>query len=53
MCKGDDVNCPHFEQHYAAFKEDLNLERRGFLRSGVFAAGGLAACGDDGGPIGS
>lgn len=49
MCKGDNVNCPQFEAHYAAFKEDLNIERRGFLRSGLFAAGGLAAFGAAGG----
>ena len=49
MCKGDDVNCPHFEAHYKSFKEDLNVERRGFLRGGLFAASGLAAFGATGG----
>ena len=49
MCKGDDVNCPHFEEHYQKFREDLNVERRGFLRSSLFAAGGLGALGAAGG----
>lgn len=49
MCKGDDVHCPHFEAHYKAFREDLNPERRSFLKSGVLAAGGLAAFGAAGG----
>ncbi|MCI5077844.1 acetamidase/formamidase family protein [Oricola sp.] len=49
MCKGDDVHCPHFEEHYATFKEDMNAERRSFLRSGLFAAGGLSAIGAAGG----
>src|SRR5690606_5101894 len=45
MCKGDDVNCPQFEAHYKAFREDLNVERRSFLKSSLFAAGGVAALG--------
>lgn len=45
MCHGDDVNCPHFAAHYKTFKEDLNVERRGFLKSSFAAAGGLAALG--------
>src|SRR4051812_37967622 len=49
MCKGDDVNCPQFEAHYRSFKEDLNVERRSFLKSGFLAAGGLAALGAGGG----
>ena len=49
MCKGDDVNCPQFEAHYRSFKEDLNVERRGFLKSSFLAAGGLAAIGAGGG----
>src|SRR5690606_469308 len=43
------VNCAHFEAHYKQFKEDLNPERRSFLKSGVLAAGGLAAFGAAGG----
>jgi acetamidase/formamidase len=49
MCKGDDVNCPRFEEHAKTFREDLNAERRGFLKSSVLAAGGLAAVGAAGG----
>ena len=45
MCHGDDVNCPHFAAHYKTFKEDMNVERRGFLKSSFAAAGGLAALG--------
>lgn len=49
MCKGDDVNCPQFEAHFAAFRSELNSERRSFLRGGLFAAGGIAALGATGG----
>lgn len=49
MCRGDDVNCPEFEKHYRSFREDLSAERRGFLKGGLFAAGGLAAVGGSGG----
>lgn len=45
MCLGDDVNCPQFAAHYQKFKQDLNHERRSFLKSGFLAAGGLAAFG--------
>ncbi len=48
MCRGDDANCPHFEEHYKTFREDLDHERRGFLRSSFAAAGGLAAIGAGG-----
>ena len=45
MCQGDDVTCPHFELHYRALKDQLNAERRGFLKSSFVAAGGLATLG--------
>ena len=45
MCRGDDVNCPHFEDHLRALNADLSSERRGFLKGSLFAAGGLAALG--------
>jgi len=43
MCQGDDVTCPEFEAHRAALRDDLNAERRAFLRSGFVATGGAAA----------
>lgn len=49
MCRGDDVNCPNFEAHFKAFREDINPGRRDFLRNGVLGAGGLAAVGAVGG----
>jgi acetamidase/formamidase len=42
MCAGDDHNCPQFELHRQKLIEDLDAERRGFLKS-AFAAGGAAA----------
>jgi acetamidase/formamidase len=42
MCAGDDHNCPHFELHRQELIEDLDAERRGFLKS-AFATGGAAA----------
>jgi acetamidase/formamidase len=42
MCFGDDVNCPDFEAHFKAFKEEIDPGRRGFLRSGMLGIGGLA-----------
>jgi acetamidase/formamidase len=49
MCRGDDVNCPDFEEHCQTFREGLNAERRSFLKSSAFGAGGLAAIGAAGG----
>jgi len=43
MCQGDDSNCPEFEAHRAAFKNDFRAERRAFLRSRFVATGGAAA----------
>ncbi|HEY0292287.1 MAG TPA: acetamidase/formamidase family protein, partial [Hansschlegelia sp.] len=45
MCQGDDATCPQFELHYRALKDNLDAERRGFLKSGFVAAGGLATLG--------
>jgi acetamidase/formamidase len=42
MCAGNDQNCPQFELHRQKLIEDLDAERRGFLKS-AFAAGGAAA----------
>ncbi|MGQ9369183.1 acetamidase/formamidase family protein [Azospirillum sp. ST 5-10] len=49
MCRGDDVTCPDFQAHRKAFQDDIDAERRGFLRSGVYATGGLAALAGAGG----
>lgn len=43
MCQGDDATCPQFQLHYRKFKEELNAERRGFLKSAFVATGGAAA----------
>jgi acetamidase/formamidase len=43
MCAGDDSNCPNFEQHRQQLIDDLDTERRGFLRSAFVAGGGAAA----------
>jgi acetamidase/formamidase len=42
MCAGDDHNCPQFELHRQKLLDDLDAERRGFLKS-AFMAGGRAA----------
>jgi acetamidase/formamidase len=43
MCAGDDVNCPQFEQHRQKLLDDLDAERRRFLKSAFVASGGAAA----------
>ena len=43
MCAGDDQTCPHFELHRKKLLEDLDHERRGFLKSAFVAGGGAAA----------
>jgi len=43
MCRGDDITCPDFEQHYVAFRGELDHERRRFLKSAFVAGGGAAA----------
>jgi acetamidase/formamidase len=42
MCAGDDHNCPDFELHRRQLLEQLDSERRSFLKS-AFVAGGAAA----------
>src|SRR5258708_22442457 len=42
MCSGDDHNCPQFELHRQKLLEELDSERRSFLKS-AFAASGSAA----------
>ena len=43
MCAGDDQNCPEFELHRQKLLDDLDAERRGFLKSAFAATGGAAA----------
>ena len=43
MCSGDDHNCPQFELHRKKLLEDLDSERRSFLKSAFVAGGGAAA----------
>jgi hypothetical protein len=42
MCAGDDQACPQFELHRQKLLEDLDHERRGFLKSAFVAGGGAA-----------
>ena len=43
MCGGDDRSCPDFELHRQKLLEDLDAERRSFLKSAFLAGGGAAA----------
>ena len=43
MCAGDDQTCLQFELHRKKLLEDLDHERRGFLKSAFVAGGGAAA----------
>jgi acetamidase/formamidase len=43
MCEGDDRNCPQFEQHRQKLLDELDAERRSFLKSAFVASGGAAA----------
>jgi hypothetical protein len=43
MCAGDDQACPQFELHRQKLLEDLDHERRAFLKSAYVASGGAAA----------
>src|SRR5215471_9471437 len=43
MCRGDDRRCPDFELHQQELLDDLDTERRSFLKSAFLAGGGAAA----------
>src|SRR5437764_12064228 len=43
MCTGDDHDCPEFELHRQKLLEDLDCERRGFLKSALVGSGAAAA----------
>ena len=51
MCAGDDRNCPQFELHRQKLLDDLDAERRAFLKSAFVATGGAAALGATGGSL--
>src|SRR5260370_13653057 len=43
MCRGDDRDCPQFELPRQKLLDELDAERRSFLKSAFFATGGAAA----------
>ena len=43
MCAGDDRDCPDFELHRQKLLDELDTERRSFLKSAFLAGGGAAA----------
>jgi hypothetical protein len=43
MCAGDDHNCPQFELHRQKLLEDLDSDRRRFLKSAFVSAAGASA----------
>jgi hypothetical protein len=43
MCAGDDRHCPDFELHHQQLLDDLDAERRSFLKSAFAVTGGAAA----------
>src|SRR5205085_4049078 len=51
MCAGDDRNCPQFDLHRQKLLDDLDAERRAFLKSAFVATGGAAALGATGGSL--
>jgi hypothetical protein len=51
MCKGDDHNCPQFGQHRQRLLDELDAERRSFLKSAFVASGGAAAAWAGGGSL--
>jgi len=51
MCAGNDHNCPQFELHRQKLLDDLDAERRTFLKSAFVATGGAAALGATGGSL--
>ena len=51
MCTGDDHTCPDFELHRKKLLDDLDCERRSFLKSAFLASGGAAAAWAAGGAL--
>ncbi len=52
MCAGDDRDCPQFELHRQGLLEELDSERRSFLKSAFAASGGAAAAWAAGATVG-
>ena len=51
MCAGDDHNCPQFELHRQKLLDELDSERRSFLKSAFVASGSAAAAWAAGGTL--
>jgi acetamidase/formamidase len=51
MCAGDDHNCPQFELHRQKLLDDLDSERRSFLKSAFVVSGSAAAAWAAGGTL--
>jgi acetamidase/formamidase len=51
MCAGDDHHCPDFELHRRQLLEELDSERRSFLKSAFVTGGGAAAAWAAGGTV--
>src|SRR5712672_3766466 len=51
MCAGDDHDCPQFELHRQKLLDDLDTERRSFLKSAFVASGSAAAAWAAGGTL--
>jgi acetamidase/formamidase len=43
MCAGDDHDCPQFELHRQKLLDELDADRRGFLRGALVSAAGASA----------
>src|SRR5262249_19949757 len=43
MCAGDDHDCPEFELHRQKLLDDLDCERRSFVKNAFFGSGAAAA----------
>ena len=48
MCAGDDHDCPQFELHRRKLLDELDAERRGFLKGAFVSAAGATALGSAG-----
>src|SRR5215467_9469034 len=51
MCAGDDQKCPQFELHRQKLLDELDAERRSFLKSALVASGSAAATWAAGGTV--
>ena len=51
MCTGEDQSCPQFELHRQKLLDELDGERRSFLKSAFLTGGGAAAAWAAGGTL--